>query len=404
MMKKVLALLLALMIIVPAACAVTKNQIAEDLGMFSFDDLSLILSSEETEKDNLTQITLYPEDDVIYGGSDGYISEWFTSQGILSDANVDLNGDGTDEYLAIYTVVDDEVHYDPILRLRIYARDGGELVQKGDFPLPWFFGYASSEALVRIVPQDRGALILGCCISFWDGGSNGATTVLYEYDEEECSAVFYGSADNYGEYFVIENVRHHETLEEILIDGVHSPDPTETSDETYVYYGWNNKLEDPTPEDPYNYVPLEMLDEHLRKFGLDLEVIGEYGGLKTGGISGGEEIFHFACAESEYAFVFRFAEAQPTADDYFLSDAPDHEIIPDSDTRKLTRAELSGGDSELLGYIRNEILARHGYPFTKEKYQTYFGGKSWYEINEEFSFGDLSDVENANVKLIQSLE
>ena len=147
-----------------------------------------------------------------------------------------------------------------------------------------------------------------------------------------------------------------------------------------------------------------MLDEHLLKFGLDLEVIGEYGGLKTGGISGGEEIFHFACAESEYAFVFRFAEAQPTADDYFLSDAPDHEIIPDSDTRKLTRAELSGGDSELLGYIRNEILARHGYPFTKEKYQTYFGCKHWYEIDEEFTFGDLSDIENANIKLIQSLE
>ena len=38
-------------------------------------------------------------------------------------------------------------------------------------------------------------------------------------------------------------------------------------------------------------------------------------------------------------------------------------LIPDSDTRKLTESELWAWDYESLGYILNEIFARHGYNF-----------------------------------------
>ena len=38
-------------------------------------------------------------------------------------------------------------------------------------------------------------------------------------------------------------------------------------------------------------------------------------------------------------------------------------LIEDSNTRKLTKAELWQWNYEALGYILNEIFARHGYVF-----------------------------------------
>ena len=54
--------------------------------------------------------------------------------------------------------------------------------------------------------------------------------------------------------------------------------------------------------------------------------------------------------------------------------------------------------------MRNEILARHGYPFQKEKYQTYFGEKSWYTIDPDFDYNSLNSIEMANVETIKGLE
>ena len=54
--------------------------------------------------------------------------------------------------------------------------------------------------------------------------------------------------------------------------------------------------------------------------------------------------------------------------------------------------------------MRNEILARHGYPFKKEQYQTYFGSKSWYTADPNFSYDSLSSIEMENVETIKGLE
>ena len=43
--------------------------------------------------------------------------------------------------------------------------------------------------------------------------------------------------------------------------------------------------------------------------------------------------------------------------------AADYYIIPDSDTRLLSEHELWDWDYESLGYILNEIFARHGFNF-----------------------------------------
>ena len=57
-------------------------------------------------------------------------------------------------------------------------------------------------------------------------------------------------------------------------------------------------------------------------------------------------------------------------------------LIPDSNTRQLTEAELWGWDYESLGYILNEIFARHGFVFEAGgKYEAYFGSMPWYTPN-----------------------
>ena len=79
-------------------------------------------------------------------------------------------------------------------------------------------------------------------------------------------------------------------------------------------------------------------------------------------------------------------------------------LLPDSDTRLYNKEELKQYDKDTLALMRNEILARHGYPFKKEKYQSYFGSKSWYTIDPDFDYSCLNSVEMANVETIKSLE
>lgn len=65
------------------------------------------------------------------------------------------------------------------------------------------------------------------------------------------------------------------------------------------------------------------------------------------------------------------------------SAAGDHMyLIKDSDRRELTREELWQWDYESLGYILNEIFARHGYVFSSGgKYDNYFSSMPWYKPN-----------------------
>ncbi|MDD2647259.1 MAG: YARHG domain-containing protein [Eubacteriales bacterium] len=57
-------------------------------------------------------------------------------------------------------------------------------------------------------------------------------------------------------------------------------------------------------------------------------------------------------------------------------------IVPDSDTRELTYEELWEWNYESLGFIFNEIFARHGYNFiVGGKYYNYFTSRPWYTPN-----------------------
>lgn len=84
----------------------------------------------------------------------------------------------------------------------------------------------------------------------------------------------------------------------------------------------------------------------------------------------------------------------------------DYYIIPDSDIRYLTKSELLQYDKDTLGFIRNEIFARHGYMFKKQVYRDYFNSMPWYYPNSSFkgSLDELNKVERSNIELIKSIE
>ena len=84
----------------------------------------------------------------------------------------------------------------------------------------------------------------------------------------------------------------------------------------------------------------------------------------------------------------------------------DDYIFPDSDKSYLSDSQLRGLSKDELALARNEIFARHGYPFKEEPFKSYFSQKSWYTINPSYDGSDsaLNQYEIANYKAIQYWE
>lgn len=81
-------------------------------------------------------------------------------------------------------------------------------------------------------------------------------------------------------------------------------------------------------------------------------------------------------------------------------------IIPDSNSRYLTEEELWGWQYEALGYILNEIFARHGFPFDPGgKYYNYFQLQAWYkeDLNYHNRPSGLNAIEWKNERLIKDV-
>ncbi len=84
-------------------------------------------------------------------------------------------------------------------------------------------------------------------------------------------------------------------------------------------------------------------------------------------------------------------------------------IIPDSNTRYLTEDELWQWNYESIGYIFNEIFARHGYVFKAGgAYDQYFRTRPWYvpnsdPDNQRACYPQMNNVEWANERLCKEV-
>ena len=83
-------------------------------------------------------------------------------------------------------------------------------------------------------------------------------------------------------------------------------------------------------------------------------------------------------------------------------------ILPESNTRALTRDDLKDLTKEQLRLARNEIFARHGMIFGVEDLDQYFKSKSWYEptvpAEDFYTVVDMSLIEEENINLIVEVE
>ena len=85
-------------------------------------------------------------------------------------------------------------------------------------------------------------------------------------------------------------------------------------------------------------------------------------------------------------------------------------LIPDSNTRRLTEAELWQWQYDALGFVLNEIFARYGFHFAGGgKYTAYFTSQDWYSestvyaTNEEIYQHEVNNIEWYNESLIKSV-
>ena len=82
-------------------------------------------------------------------------------------------------------------------------------------------------------------------------------------------------------------------------------------------------------------------------------------------------------------------------------------IIPDSDSKYLSRSELSSLSADELRIARNEIFARHGRRFNDAALQSHFDSCSWYNgtvAPDSFNEAVFNEYEKANISLLQSVE
>lgn len=80
------------------------------------------------------------------------------------------------------------------------------------------------------------------------------------------------------------------------------------------------------------------------------------------------------------------------------------DIFPYSSDQLLSRAAVQDLSPRDLSIARNEILARHGYPFRSPALQAYFSGKPDYVRDPGAADPSLNGVEEQNVWLLQKIE
>ncbi len=112
---------------------------------------------------------------------------------------------------------------------------------------------------------------------------------------------------------------------------------------------------------------------------------------------GYQELEDYAVRES-----YTFLNDMETVDE----DVADY-ILPNSDSRYLTKSDLEGLSKEECRLARNELYARHGRKFDDEALTNYFSQFDWYHPTidpDNFDESILNDVEIANRDLIVQFE
>ena len=125
-------------------------------------------------------------------------------------------------------------------------------------------------------------------------------------------------------------------------------------------------------------------------------------------------IAEYASYGDGYCYACRWFEEEevieePMEEETTVSaDPKDREyLLPYSDVRLVTEAELAELTHEELCFARNEIYARHGRQFNHEVIRAYFESKDWYHGTISpgaFNVNVFNSIEKENIKIIENYE
>ncbi len=116
---------------------------------------------------------------------------------------------------------------------------------------------------------------------------------------------------------------------------------------------------------------------------------------------------------SNVRFIYQYEQNRITGIMKPISHPPENTNQPGGDypetsTRRLTYADITGKSKRELRMMRNEIYARHGYRFAKYELQTHFEKKLWYKPTTtngaNLYKNHFTQIERENVKLIKQYE
>lgn len=258
-----------------------KAVIWNELGVYDFNHLKSVYVSGVTVSASrgLQDILVRLQPEVNMGGSEGYWEHWTTESGVLCDKALDLDGDGQDEVLVLYSDTSESEGGDTYgasgQHLAIFEPDAGSYIKAADFDcgVSLFPNYSSSA--IRILNTDQGLIVAVLSEWYGDGGSSDAGISMYRYDGQAVRLCAHAKISNLEDsYFVaadlpvgsdadiMENSGYEQDVAAYLMSHYNL-----TRDQDfYVFDGKLNEAGFGTRD----YGGYDMAAEHLKAYGLSL--------------------------------------------------------------------------------------------------------------------------------------
>ena len=185
----------------------TRAQILQARGVFDVSALTNVVEVNLSDEGNNQRLRIYCDDQVYAYIPVGFRDDWLTASGAVSEAYVDLDNDGADEYVLIDLMsermtLDGGSWWKNTWYLAIFEPNGDEWKLVCEFPFGFQWEWDSS---VKLVSTNDGLRIMVSKLYYEDGGSCGISATLYGYDGEcayvdlimsasigDCSYIAYG--------------------------------------------------------------------------------------------------------------------------------------------------------------------------------------------------------------------
>lgn len=275
----------------------SREEIVRRYGVFDFNELIHTTDVQADQSGDVQTFTVYFEDDVYWGGSEGYETDWMATNGIAAELLCDLDGDGADEYTIFYVSshVIDEYDYSYIENQWIAAifepvSDGYVFADSFEFNFNWTSD--DGESSILLLNSEKGIRIMYGSVGYWDGGNGGIYGTFYGYDGRSVYVDLVFDTETASSAYILAGRIDEDRLEQAiaLCDEYQYSDevPAEDIIENARLVFPNRPSDEFGSLYDYGYGPPKMQLEYMNCIEIAAEMAAEYGcemGYRIDGIS-----------------------------------------------------------------------------------------------------------------------